>query len=409
VTAGSPGPRAAARRLAPLAAGLAVGLVAGSLWSVTRSPEPAAPSGPFAVAASRASAGGPSPSGPGGETLIVAWAPTRVDEVQLAALQRSAALSWLTPVRRDEVAVTGVDADGTPLLAVTPGAYVPVDIVAVEADSYAAAVAGAAATHLRSLVVGDALVGASTARRWHAGPGTRVRVLGGATLRVVDIVEDDLIGGAELVVTASTGRALGVSGVRYVLARTADRQSAHRELAAVLGERLRVRAPGETPFLRDADAVPPQATVKEAFGEPPVRPLGPERFEIDPAWVRANIVAEVVPVLGSVRCHRRMVPALRAAMEELERLELAWLVDAGQPHDCFVPRPLGATDLRTWRLSRHAWGIAIDLNAAANLPDAAPSQRPELVEVMERHGFAWGGEWLRPEGAYFEYVGTGRR
>jgi hypothetical protein len=55
-------------------------------------------------------------------------------------------------------------------------------------------------------------------------------------------------------------------------------------------------------------------------------------------------------------------------------------------------------------LSRHAWGVAIDLNFGENSTGAADLQDPRLVEVMERWGFTWGGRWLVPDPAHFEYV-----
>lgn len=60
-------------------------------------------------------------------------------------------------------------------------------------------------------------------------------------------------------------------------------------------------------------------------------------------------------------------------------------------------------------LSHHCWGIAIDLNAAANgygvVPAAAgqPGSVRELVPIFNRYGFAWGGHFRnRLDGMHFE-------
>ena len=50
---------------------------------------------------------------------------------------------------------------------------------------------------------------------------------------------------------------------------------------------------------------------------------------------------------------------------------------------------------------------AVDINVDVNPLGARPHQDPRLVAIMEKHGFVWGGRWLRPDGAHFEYVGSG--
>jgi hypothetical protein len=385
----------------PAAVGLAVGLLMGGGWAVTRSPgaEPGPGPGPVEIGSTAASR----PVAPG-DVLLAAWAPAPIGFADVDQVRRSPAIEWAAPVRRDEVPVVAVTEGGAIRLAAQDGAHVPVDVVAVEPHIYAPLMPAGSMTRVAALGAGEALVGASTARRWRAGPGAVVRVAAGGELRVAAVVDDEEIGGAELAVTATTGLDLGVVAIRYLLVRSPDRERARAALGAVMGDRFRVRAPGETPFLRDADAVPPLALVKERFGEPAVRTLGPERFEIDPAWVAANIETAEVPVLGEVACHRAVLPALRAAMAELHRTGLAWLVDPAAAHACWAPR-LIAPASGNRRLSRHAWGIAVDLNPHRNLPGTAPAQAPELVAAMQRHGFTWGGDWLRPEGAYFEFVG----
>jgi hypothetical protein len=69
----------------------------------------------------------------------------------------------------------------------------------------------------------------------------------------------------------------------------------------------------------------------------------------------------------------------------------------------------------TKRLSTHSFGIAIDLNPAlggywrwAGREDGAvgvyANQVPkELVQIMERFGFIWGGKWHHFDGMHFEY------
>jgi hypothetical protein len=163
---------------------------------------------------------------------------------------------------------------------------------------------------------------------------------------------------------------------------------------------VRLRGPGETPFFRAGDAVLPQAMVKERFGEFAWRKGPADSFVQDPAWQAAHLATARVPVLGRVRCNRALVPALAGAMGELRQRGLARLVDPGAYAGCWNPRlTRGGSGV-----SRHAWGAAVDLNVAGNPTGLASAQDPRLVEVMERWGFTWGGRWLVPDPAHFEWL-----
>jgi D-alanyl-D-alanine carboxypeptidase len=100
-----------------------------------------------------------------------------------------------------------------------------------------------------------------------------------------------------------------------------------------------------------------------------------------------------------VTCHRLVIGQLAKAMAELERQRLGGLVDVAGFHrrgGCFSPRLV--RDPPGGKLSRHAWGIAVTL-------EAAPDER--LVQIMARNGFTWGGNFAHPDGTHFEWVGAG--
>jgi hypothetical protein len=103
-----------------------------------------------------------------------------------------------------------------------------------------------------------------------------------------------------------------------------------------------------------------------------------------------------------VTCHRRMIPALRSAMAELRRRGLGHLVNAAEYAGCYAPRRIQPSGT----LSLHAWGLAVDLNAASNPVGGESNQDPRLVRAMERHGFFWGGEFPTvPDPMHFEFRG----
>jgi hypothetical protein len=140
--------------------------------------------------------------------------------------------------------------------------------------------------------------------------------------------------------------------------------------------------------------------VKARFGEFAVRlPYGEDWIQLEPRWLRERIATRPVPILGAVTCHRAMFEPLRRALGELERRGLSRLVSAADYAGCFAPRRIPGSG----SLSLHAWGLAIDLNAAAN-PQFGPSRQDRrLVRAMERAGFTWGGRWpTAPDPMHFE-------
>jgi hypothetical protein len=69
---------------------------------------------------------------------------------------------------------------------------------------------------------------------------------------------------------------------------------------------------------------------------------------------------------------------------------------------CFVPRHMSWDPKRG--LSRHAWGIAVDVNARLFPYGSTAKQNARLVEAFKRQGFTWGGEWKTPDPMHFEVV-----
>lgn len=109
-------------------------------------------------------------------------------------------------------------------------------------------------------------------------------------------------------------------------------------------------------------------------------------------------------LVTTIRCHRRIAPNLRKALGTiLNSSETAGLITdyAG----CFNFRP----QRKAMKLSRHAWAIAIDLNANDNPMGVTPTMDPRVVKAFEDEGFVWGGRFGRNSGArvdgmHFEFV-----
>lgn len=120
----------------------------------------------------------------------------------------------------------------------------------------------------------------------------------------------------------------------------------------------------------------------------------------DPSWVAANIATGTVPILGTVRCHRIMIPQLASALQEISDNGLADEIRAGDYAGCYVPRFIDRDPRRG--LSMHAFGLALDLNVSTNALGTRGDMHPTVVQIFQKWGFAWGGWWAQPDPMHFE-------
>jgi hypothetical protein len=286
---------------------------------------------------------------------------------------------------------------------VRAGFAIPLDTLVIRPAGYAAMLPADARPLVRHLGPGRALLSRTSARLRRARTGSTLTLAGGRRLRVAAIVDDALVRSAELVVGPSEGARLA-SRAPYLLAAVRTERAARRAARTFDAPRTRVTALGPAPWT-SRGRIARTLDLKKRFGEFALRlPVGADWVTPDPAWVRRNIRSARVPILGSVTCHRRMIPALRRAMADLRRHGLARLVDPGDYAGCYAPRRIPGSGT----LSLHAWGLAVDLNANRNPQGSPPHQDLRLVHVMERHGFSWGGRWPTvPDGMHFEYHGDG--
>lgn len=311
-------------------------------------------------------------------------------------------------VRRihDSVRVAEISSVRTGLLAVaSPNpAYpvIPVETIAVDPQAYAAAV-GSPGQRLDTLLETGAVLSRAGASLRKLRVGDRLDLAGGRALRVRGVVDDRVLGGYEAAVSVERGRRLGIARAGYVLVRPRGslatlRTSVRRLLG---GRQLSFQLPGSRRWFRAGDGRLPLAQVKLRFGEFAVKRL--TEPTPSPAWASANLATRSIPVLGQVRCHRLILDDLTAAMADLEREGLASLVDTAAFHragGCLAPQEAQGGRVG---LSSLDWGIGFELASGG----ARGQADQPLVAVMARHGFAWGGHWLRPRTGHFEWVGAG--
>ena len=145
-------------------------------------------------------------------------------------------------------------------------------------------------------------------------------------------------------------------------------------------------------------AIPTGDTLGSLVGTYRYRVLGGGRIAPDPAWEAANIRTEVVPILGSVTCHKDLFPQLRAALLEVQQRNLASAIHPGEYAGCYYPRFIA----NTTTLSNHAFGLALDLNTPGNQRGSAGEMDRDVVAIFRTWGFAWGGDWRWTDPMHFE-------
>lgn len=139
-------------------------------------------------------------------------------------------------------------------------------------------------------------------------------------------------------------------------------------------------------------------SVAAAVGTFNYRVLAGGKIAPDPAWVAENIRTEVVPILGSVTCHKVVIPQLRAALSEIQSRNLAGKIHPDEYAGCYYPRFIANTN----KLSLHAFGIALDLNVPGNQRGTVGEMDRTVVSIFERWGFTWGGRWSWTDPMHFE-------
>jgi hypothetical protein len=347
-----------------------------------------------------------------GPDNYLAWVPGGFDDPAFRAKVEA------MPELRDAVVVAGdtlwlertEDAAGEVVDRPPPPFAYPIDAFAVAPRDYAPFVgASVRAEIVRALSAGRAVLGERSARLRRLGPGGRLRFRTGS-VRIGAVVPDDAVGWSEVLLDRATGRRLGIAHERFVLARPIrdlTERAWQRLLVPLVGDDpVRVDLPGTTPYVRVASGVQPAIVLKEVFGEFAATPQAdPAYLTIQPGWVERNIVTTNVPLLGTVTCHRKLIPMVRGALREVIRAGLGSEIKVYS--GCWASRTVART--ATAPPSYHAYGAAIDINAPFSPYGSPPNMNPEVVRIFERWGFNWGGDFLIPDGHHFEFWETPER
>lgn len=244
------------------------------------------------------------------------------------------------------------------------------------------------------------------------------------TFTIALIAPDAEVGGAEVLMTVDQARRLGATAdTRAVVMPPFDRDRLVAALttAGIIGDPLvRVRTTWDA---FDPDSTLSLIATKEALGEFDIdyANLTSDGWtQIDPEWRAANLpsVRETYPTGIQARCHVNVRDALRSALLEIA-LTLPGLVNSRPTGiDVANTNTYGGCSIGLARfsrfgasvgtISRHSWGQPIDMSTVDNCQGCVPQFDCRIVQVFRKYGFSWGGNYLRPDGMHFEWVGEPR-
>jgi hypothetical protein len=276
-------------------------------------------------------------------------------------------------------------------------------------------VMGESSAKIRKAQVGDTvtLIGKQSTLRNSTAKKSRGERWPVASLVIGAIVDDELVGGADLLVSMRDIEILGATlNTRYTMIgfrRPADAQRALAGNGIVNGLSYRVRATWDAP---NPDATLGLGVAKARLGEFAYTIDGKGRVRVDPGWTHRNITPRqnFDDIQIRAACHREIWAAIQGALTEIRAAGWAQLVDvenANRYGGCHYAR-LNRIAENLGFLSRHSWAMALDFNTTTNSQGRPPNMPCGIVRIFRKWGFAWGGNFTPADGMHFEYVGERR-
>lgn len=325
--------------------------------------------------------------------------------------------------RSASVGMVGLYRGSAPVQLPQPGFSFPMGTTVLPPE----AVGAAMGRDVSALLASDALVmGATTAglRSAQAGDVLQLVASGGGAVafRIAAVLADARLGGTELLMSPQAADRLGITDLSRALLWNPSSQAAMDAALAgngLVSTSIRIRRSWDPP---DPDDTIGMARTKTLLGEFTYRVNADGSVSQNDAWVAASLPGGRVTLNDSIpisaRCHNVIEPALRAALADIAAAGLGATIDVANANSyggCHLARFNRLTpDSSLGFLSRHSWGMALDTNTLGSCQGCAPpdfATRPggcTTVQIFRKYGFAWGGNFLTPDGMHFEYVGQRR-
>jgi hypothetical protein len=330
----------------------------------------------------------------------------------VSAIATSGAIGHI--VKFPTVGLTAHVRDGADIMRLGNGWRIPMATMVAPA-AYLREVAGDAVATLA--VPGTVLMGERSAsvRKAKAGDVLTLRdhKFRKRVFVIAAIVPNDFVDYGDLFITAESAIVLGNMNIaRVTITSIPSVKTVLGALAArgfVINESLRLRTSWDR---ANPDGTLGTSSVKKLLGEFAFRPTGGSGIEIDATWRMKNILwrHSFTGVKLRGNCHKVVVVAIQNALTEIAKSGLSSMIDVQNSNrygGCFTGRynrlagTFGAP-------SRHAYGMALDINTTTNAQWSVPQMNCRIVRIFRKWGFAWGGNFWPSDGMHFEYVGEPR-
>ena len=292
--------------------------------------------------------------------------------------------------------------------------YFPTSVTALPLDSIGAAMGREVSKFVSA---GQVVVGETSAGLTGAVAGDVLDLVAGdgsiVQFRVGRVAPDAEVGGTEIVMSTAQADLLGANRPTSVLIYGQfDRGRLDAALAArglSTDPKIRVRRSWD-PF--DPDATIGLAKTKKLLGELAYHVTASDGVLVDDAWRAAYVPnREPYPTGIVAACNVGVRADLTAALQEVVDAGLAGAIDVANANTfggCFGPRFTRIVGSQLGALSRHTWAQALDTNTTSNCQGCVPQMDCRVVRIFRKHNFAWGGNFIFPDGMHFEWVGEPR-
>jgi len=269
---------------------------------------------------------------------------------------------------------------------------------------------------------GTVVMGQTSAGLRGAVVGDRVDLMtaGGGTVAftIGMVAADSAIGSTEILMSTQQASLLGAAlDTRVLIYGRFDRSALQTALAqrGLAGNsKVRIRQSWDAP---DPDSTMSMSRTKALLGEFQMNYSNLTELgwtAVDDAWRNQYLppAREDYPAGIKAMCNKTVKGDLTAALQEVVDAGLAGGIDVansnsyggcspGQARLARITQSLGS-------VSRHSWGQPIDINTITNCQGCVPPMDCRIVRIFRKHNFAWGGNFLTPDGMHFEWVGEVR-
>lgn len=227
------------------------------------------------------------------------------------------------------------------------------------------------------------------------------------------IVADEFVDWGDLLMSSTSAASLGEMPVSQIAVTSIDSPSSVlaglKKNGITIGNMYRLRTSWDR---ENPDSTLGTATTKKLLGEFSYRPTVGSSILVANSWTSNNIAWKMrySDIKLGNNCHRIVATAIQGALTDIKSAGLSRFINTQNSNrygGCFVGRynrlagNFGAP-------SRHAWGMAIDINTDTNPQGGVPQMNCAVVRIFRKWGFAWGGNFWPADGMHFEYVGERR-